>query len=112
MRKIFLLVSAAALLSISAPVQAQPYSGSGMMGGYGSGYGPGFMMGLGYGGGSMMGPGYGVGYGPGMMYGYGPDGRSYQGGPAGGGQPYRGKKLCWHETNADRNTGYYEHCGN
>ncbi len=55
----------------------------------------------------MMGPGYGggYGYGPGMMYGDGPYGHRYRGGPA-----YRGKRLCWHGTNSDRNTGYYAPC--
>jgi hypothetical protein len=100
---------AAAALAVNAPTQAQPYYGQGMMGGYGGGYG---MMG-GYGGGDghgyMMGPGYGQGdgYGPGMMYGYGSDRRSYR-----GGQAYRGKRLCWHQTDAGRNTGYYEPCAN
>ena len=42
-----------------------------------------------------------------MMYGYGPDGRSYR-----GGQAYRGKRLCWHQTDADKNTGYYAPCRN
>jgi hypothetical protein len=56
--------------------------------------------------GYMMGPGYGGGYGPGMMYGYGPNGRSYRGGDA-----YRGKRLCWHQTGSG-NTGYYEPCRN
>lgn len=76
-------------LAVAGSVQAQPYYGPGMMGGYGPGwgmgpgmmrgYGPGYMMGpgmMGYGGygpGAMMGPGYG--YGPGMM-GYG---RGYYG---------------------------------
>jgi hypothetical protein len=108
MRTILLLAIAAAALGITAPSRAQPYYGPGMMGGYGGGgYGPGYMMGPGYGGGYMMGPGYGGGYGhgPGMMYGYGPDGRSYR-----GGQAYRGKRLCWHQTDADKNTGYYAPC--
>jgi hypothetical protein len=56
-----------------------PGYGSGMMGGYGpgwgggQGYGPGMMGwgGGGYGPGWMM-RGWGGGYGPGMMYGYGP----------------------------------------
>ena len=107
MRKILLLAVAAATLGFSMPSQAQPYYGPGMMGGYGGGYGPGYMMGPGYGGGYMMGPGYGGGYGPGMMYGYRPDGRGYR-----RGQAYRGKRLCWHETDADKNTGYYEPCRN
>lgn len=109
MRNIFMLAVAAAALGFSGPSQAhEPGYGSG----YGGGYGPGFMMGPGYGGGYMMGPGYGGGYGPGMMYGYGPDGRSYRGGPSNSGQVYRGKKLCWHETDSDRGTGYYEPCSN
>jgi hypothetical protein len=97
----------AGLAAITLPAQAQ------MMGGYGGGYGPGYMMGPGYGGGYgpgyMMGPGYGggYGYGPGMMYGYGPYGRSYR-----GDQAYRGKRLCWYQTDAERNTGYYEPCRN
>ena len=114
MRKIFLLAIAAAALSISAPSHAQPYYGPGMMGGYGGGYGGGYMMGPGYGGGGyMMGPGYGGGYGPGngmgpgMMYGYGPNGQPYR-----GGQAYRGKRLCWHQTDAAKNTGYYGACRN
>lgn len=107
MRKVLLLAIAAATLGISAPSQAQPYYGPGMMGGYGGGNGPGYgMMGGGYGPGYMMGPGYGdEGYGPGMMYGYGPYGRSYR-----GGQAYRGKRLCWNQTNSDNNTGYYAPC--
>ncbi|MCL7744383.1 periplasmic heavy metal sensor [Guyparkeria hydrothermalis] len=60
-----------------------PGYGPGMMGGgYGPGYGPG-MMGRGYGG--NYGPGYGSGYGPGMMGGgYGPGmmGPGYGGGYA------------------------------
>lgn len=109
MRKILLFAIAAAMLGISVPSQAQQYYGPGMMGGYGGGYGPGYMMGPGYGGGHMMGPGYGGGYGhgPGMMYGYGPYGRPYR-----GGQAYRGKRLCWHQTGSDRNTGYYAPCRN
>lgn len=111
MRKIFWLAITVAMLGISGPSRAQPYYGPGMMGGYGGPYGPGYMMGSGQGGGYMMGPGYGPGYGggygPGMMYGYGPDGGRY-----GSGEAYRGKKLCWHETSSDRNTGYYEPCGN
>jgi hypothetical protein len=91
MRKIFLLAIAAAMLGTALPAQAQ-YYGPGMMGGYGGGY----MMGPGYG-------GHGPGYGPGMIYGYGPNGRAY-----GGGQAYRGKRLCWHDT--ANNTGYYEPC--
>lgn len=101
MRKMLFPAIAAAMLGTALPAQAQ-YYGPGMMGGYGGGY----MMGPGYGGGYMMGPGYGgygPGYGPGMMYGYGPNGRAY-----GGGQAYRGKRLCWHDTG--NNTGYYEPC--
>ena len=118
MRKYLILAAAVAAigavaLAVESPSQAQPYYGPGMMGGYGGGYGPGYGMmggyGGGYGHGYMMGPGYGQGdgYGPGMMYGYGPDGRSYR-----GGQAYRGKRLCWHQTDAGRNTGYYERCTN
>jgi hypothetical protein len=82
MRKIRYGILAAVALAVAAtaaPAAAQPYGygpgwmmgpgyGPGMMGpGYGPGYGPG-MMGPGY----ATGPGYGHGYGPGMMYGYGP----------------------------------------
>ena len=104
MRKILLLAIAAATLGASIPSQAQPYYGPGMMG---PGYGGGYMMGPGYGGGYMMGPGYGGGYGPGMMYGYGPSGRGYR-----GGQAYRGKRLCWHQTGSDQDSGYYAPCRN
>jgi hypothetical protein len=52
-----------------------------------------------YGPGSMMGPGYG----PGMM-GYGSaDGR---------GRGYSGKRLCWKETDSARGYGHYAPCGN
>jgi len=82
------MAAGAAIVAGAVLVEAQPY-GPGMMGGYGpnsGGYGPGYMMGGGYGGaygpgwmmygggygpGPMMGgygPGYGGGYGPGMMY--------------------------------------------
>ena len=106
MRKIFLLAVAAATIGFGVPALAH---GPGGYGGYGGGYmmGPGY----GYGHGYMMGPGYGGGYGPGygmgpgMMYGYGPYGRGYR-----GGQAYRGKRLCWHQTNADSNAGYYAPC--
>jgi hypothetical protein len=93
-------IAAAAIAASFGIVQAQPY-GPGMMGGYGGGYGPGY----------MMGPGYGSGYGmgPGMMYGYGPNGERYYGRQ---GQAYRGKRLCWHQTDAQRNEGYYEACPN
>lgn len=107
MRKILLLAIAAATLGINTPSQAQSYYGPGMMGGYGGGYGPGYMMGPGYGGGTAMGPGYGGGYGPSMMYGYGPDGRSYR-----GGENYRGKRLCWQQSGADKDSGYYAPCRN
>ena len=66
MRKLRYGIFATGLALVAAgSVQAQPYYGPGMMGGYGPGYG---MMGGGYG------PGYGPGYGmgPGMMGGYGP----------------------------------------
>lgn len=105
MRKILMLAIAAATLGLSVPALAHG------PGGYGGGYGGGYMMGPGYGPGSMMGPGYGGGYGPGygmgpgMMYGYGPNGQPYRGGRA-----YRGKRLCWHQTDATKNTGYYEPC--
>lgn len=113
MRKIFLLAIAATALCSSVPSQAHEPGETG--GGYGPGWGmgPGMMGGQGgYGPGSMMGLGYGGGYGPGMMYGQGPDGRTYRGPRSDGGQVYRGKKLCWHGTNADRGTGFYEPCGN
>ena len=109
MHKLFSLTACAvtivAALVFNTPTQAQGYYGPGMMG---PGYGGGYMMGPGYGGGYMMGPGYGGnGYGPGMMYGHGPGGRGYR-----GGQAYRGRRLCWHQTDADTNTGYYEACQN
>jgi hypothetical protein len=109
MRKYLILAAAlaiAAAAAVKVPAQAQSYYGPGMMGG---GYGPGYGMMNGYGPGTMMGPGYGGGngYGPGMMYGYGPDGRGYD-----RGQAYRGKRLCWHQTGAERNQGYYEACQN
>jgi hypothetical protein len=56
------------------PIEGKAQMGTGMMGGYGYGMGPG-MMGRGMGP-SMMGPGYGMGAGmmccPGYGYGYGP----------------------------------------
>ena len=110
MRK-FLIVTAAlagvlaATAAIGTAAKAQPYYGPGMMGGYGPG-------GYGYG---MMGPGYGGGYGPG--YGqrgdYGP---GYMMGPGYGdgryqrGNGYRGERMCWHETDSDKGTGYYAPC--
>lgn len=108
MRKMHVLAGAAAMaataLAFNVPSQAQPYSGPGMMGGYG-GYGPGYGMMGGYSGGYVMGPGYGgYGHGPGMMYGYSPDGRSYRGRDA-----YRGQRLCWHQTGSG-NAGYYAPC--
>jgi hypothetical protein len=109
MRKILICgVSSAMIAAVIATVpslsQAQPYYGGGMMGGYG-GYG---MMGGGYGYGPGMMNGYGGdGYGPGMMYGYGPNGERYY---SRGGQHYRGKQLCWHQTGADQNSGYYGAC--
>jgi len=108
MRKIILVSLAVA--GIGMAVIAAPSIGQAqMMGGYGPGYG---MMGGysgGYGPGHMMGPGYGGGYGPGMMYGYGPNGERYYGRR---GQAYRGKRLCWHQTDAQKNEGYYEPCPN
>ena len=79
---IMVTVAIAAVIVVAVGIRtvAQPYGpGYGMMGGgYGSGYGPGYgMMGGGYGGwGGGYGPGWmmhgwGGGYGPGMMYGYG-----------------------------------------
>lgn len=93
------LIAATAVIGTAA--KAQPYYGPGMMGGYGGGYGPGYDHMGGYG------PGYGHmgGYGPGTMmgpgYGYGP--RGY-----GNGEGYRGKRLCWRETEAGG--GYYAPC--
>lgn len=102
MRKFLFLAAAAVLgaaaIGLSSPLQAQPYYG-GMMGGYGGGYGPGY--GMGYG---MMG---GYGYGPGMMYGYAPNGGRYYGRRY---RTYRGKRLCWHQTGGDRESGYYRAC--
>ena len=81
---IMLTVAVAAVIVVAVGIRtvAQPCGpGYGMMGGgYGSGYGPGNgMMGGGYGGwGGGYGPGWmmhgwsGGYYGPGMMYGYGP----------------------------------------
>ncbi len=70
-------LGAAAVLAVAvvSPLVAQPYTygpGYGM-----DGYGPGWMMGPGYGGRDGYGPSWmmhrwGPGYGPGMMYGYGP----------------------------------------
>ncbi len=109
MRKFLMITAAfaaigAAVAFIGTAAQAQPYGpgmmggyggyGYGMMGGYGPGDGPGYMMGPGYGPGYMMGPGYGRGY-----------GRGYRRGNA-----YRGRRLCWNETDADRGTGYYAPC--
>ena len=87
---LFAAAIAVTATGFAGPVQAQPYGygpGYGMMGG---GYGPGYMMGRGYGPGMMggYGPGYmmggyGGGYGPGMMGGYGYHGyhgnQGYQG---------------------------------
>jgi hypothetical protein len=115
MRKHLVLAAASALglAAIGAPAQAQ------MMGGYGGGYGPGYgMMGgngggyYGHGPGMMYGDGGGYGMGPGMMYGYGPQGQPYYGGRGQGRQVYRGKRLCWHQTGDDRDTGYYGKCPN
>ncbi|HWM48255.1 MAG TPA: hypothetical protein VNR11_15230 [Xanthobacteraceae bacterium] len=94
------LVLGAGIAAISSPSRAQPYYGGGMMGGYGAYYGMGPGMMGGYGGGY-----YGMG--PGMEYGYGPHGQRYYGR---GGQAYRGQRLCWHRTGADRNSGYYGAC--
>lgn len=87
------IVAATAVIGTAA--KAQPYHG-GMMGGYGpgyghmDGYGPGYGHRGGYGSGHMMGPGYGYGRG----YGYG--------------ERYRGKRLCWRESEGGR--GYYAPC--
>jgi hypothetical protein len=107
MRKLRYATFAAALAAVglAGAAQAQPFGygpgygmmGPGMMGGYGPGWmmGPGYGQGMGYGPGyGMMGPGYGPGmmgygrgYGPGWMmrgYGYGPGMMGY--GYYGGGQ--------------------------
>jgi hypothetical protein len=108
MRKFLLLttLAAAAVVAAGITVQAQTY-GPGMMGndqndGSHHGYGPGYgMMGGGYGPGYMMG---GSGYG---MMGYGSaDDRN------GRGAGYRGKRLCWNETDSSRGYGHYAPCGN
>lgn len=97
MRKVWLVttLAIAAVAAASIAVKAQTY-------------GPGYMMGpgYGYGHGYMMGPGYGAGYGPGYMMGpgYGDD-RGYR-----RGRGYRGRNMCWHETDRDRGYGYYEPC--
>ncbi len=103
----FLVVTAAlagvlaATAVIGTAAKAQPYYGPGMMGGgYGGGYGYGMM-------GGGDGPGYGhMGdYGPGYMMGPGNGD-----GPRGYGDRYRGKRLCWNETDSDKGTGYYAPC--
>jgi len=107
MRKFLFLttLAAAAVVAAGITAQAQTY-GPGMMGNdqnYGGhrGYGPSYgMMGGGYGPGYMMG---GSGYGPDMM-GY----SSADGHRAG----YRGKRLCWNETDSSRGYGHYGPCGN
>ena len=87
----FLIVTAAfagvlaATAAMGTAAKAQPYYGPGMMGGYGPGYG----RRDGYGPGYMIGPGYGQ--------------RGY-------GNRYRGKRLCWNETDSDKGTGYYAPC--
>jgi hypothetical protein len=94
------LLAATAVIGTAA--KAQPYYGGGMMGGYGGygygmmgGYGPGYgHMGGYYGSGYMMGPGY-----------YGGGERGYR-----AGDRYRGKRLCWHPTDADGDEGYYAPC--
>jgi hypothetical protein len=99
MRRYLIAAAALAIATAAAnvPSQAQPYYGSGMMGGYGGGYGmgPGMMY------------GYGDGYGPGMRYDYDRDGRPYYGRR---GEAYRGKRRCWHQTGPDRDQGYYGSC--
>jgi periplasmic protein CpxP/Spy len=103
MRKFLLLTSLAAATVIAAgiAVQAQTY-GPGMMGqdqgysghrGYGGGYG-------------MMGGGYGPGY----MGGYGMMGYGSADAGSGRGGAYRGKRLCWQETDSGRGYGYYAAC--
>jgi hypothetical protein len=109
MRKFLLFATLAVVAIVSGGIfaQAQPY-GPGMMGygpgGYGQGYGPGWMMSPGYGHSWMMGGGYG----PGMMgygYGYGSDERGYGRGPH-----YRGERLCWRGSHSA--SGYYAPCRN
>ncbi len=99
MRKFLLLTTLAAVAVVAAGIaaEAQTY-GPGMMGNdqdYGNhrGYGPGY--------GRM-----GGGNGPDMM-GYGSaDGRN------GRGAGYRGKHVCWTETDSSRGYGYYAQCAN
>jgi len=100
MRKFLLLTTLAAAATVAAGItaQAQTYD-PGMMGNdqnYGNhrGYGPGY---------GMMG---GSGYGPDMM-GYGS--ADVRNGPRAG---YRGKRLCWIETDSGRGYGHYAPCSN
>ena len=108
MRKFLMTTAAlaalgAAAVTLGSAAQAQPYYGPGMMGGgygygmMGSGYGPGYGHRDGYGPGTMMGPGYG----------YDDGQRAYGRGPG-----YRGKRMCWNETDSDKGTGYYAPCEN
>ena len=90
----------AVLTVTSAASKAQTYGPGYMMGpGYGSGYGHGY----------MMGPGYGSGYrhGPGMMYGYDSD-NDDRGSRRG--RNYRRQRMCWNETNSSHGYGYYAPC--
>jgi len=106
MRKFLLLttLAVAAVVAGGIAVQAQTY-GPGMMGngpdnaGRRGNYG---MMDGGYGSGSMMG---GSAAGPGMM-----DYGSAEG-VNGRGAGYRGKRLCWKDTDSARGYGYYAPCG-
>ena len=82
------LIFGAAILGSGTAVTAQPYSGWGMMGAPGYGYGPGWMHGYG----TMRGYGPGwmhgyrnrwTGYGPGWMHGHGRGWSGYGWGPRG-----------------------------
>jgi len=105
MRKVWLVMTVvvAAMAAVSLPVKAQNYGPGYMMGpGYGGGYGPGH--------GYMRGPGYGGGYGPGYMMGpgYGYDRDNDRGYRRGRGN--RSQRLCWTQTDSDRGYGYYSPC--
>lgn len=108
MRKVWLVMTVAvvAVGGVSHSVRAQTYGPGYMMGpGYGGGYGPGHgdVMGRGGGGG-----GYGAGYMMGPGYGYDSNNdRGYR-----RGRGYRGQRLCWTLTDSDRGYGYYSPCRN
>lgn len=114
------LLVAGLALAASGAVQAQPYYGPGMMGGYGpgqgmmgGGYGPGPGMMGGYGPGwGLMGPGYGGGYGPGMMGGFGPCGGAMGPGMMGYGGGYGpGWMMQGHGPAMMGRGGYYGNRG-